>query len=219
LQAAKAWSGADSGDEALLSAVQDGNLARKTLAEALKLRSHSQRATGCGVVNMVNAYYSLDPLDFCAYAKTWTAEWESQPQLSRPRILLLGDIPSGGLLHALVEAEDAVVSVEDHWLGERAAVQPIDESPGLLAAIAGHSMQCAVTPRHHSRPQSELWLKQMMDRVDAAVFFHGHSDSVEGWDYPWQSRVLTEHQKPFLRLRDLSESSRNTFKAFRERLS
>jgi hypothetical protein len=59
----------------------------------------------------------------------------------------------------------------------------------------------------------------MLDRFGAALFFYSHSDSVEGWDFPWQSQVLTEHQKPFLLLRDLSESSRNTFKAFRERLS
>jgi benzoyl-CoA reductase/2-hydroxyglutaryl-CoA dehydratase subunit BcrC/BadD/HgdB len=218
-QEAKKWSGVDSGSEALGAAVGSCNQARKALAEGLKLRSQSQRATGCGVIDLVNAFYSLDPADFCDYAKTWSADWEAKRTLSGSRILLLGDIPTDGSLHAFVEAENARVSVEDHWLGERAAIQPIDESAEAIAAIADYYMNCIVTPRHHSRPQGEVWLQQMSDRFDGAVFFYSQSDSVEGWDYPWQSHFLTEHGKPFLVLRDLSEASKSTFKAFLERLS
>ncbi len=218
LRAAIAWSGEDLGEGALKAAIAASNLARLALAEGLKLRSLLQRATGCGVVNLASAFYALDPLDFCDYAQTWSADWKSKPKLSCPRIMLLGDIPSGELLHAFVEAENAVVSVEDHWLGERAAVEAIDESADAISAIAEHYMLRTVTPRHHSRPQSEAWLRQMSGRFDAALFFYSQSDSVEGWDYPWQSHLLTEIQKPFLRLQDLSEASKNAFRAFLERL-
>jgi benzoyl-CoA reductase/2-hydroxyglutaryl-CoA dehydratase subunit BcrC/BadD/HgdB len=219
LQTAKGWSGANSGDEALGAAIRAFNLARQALAEGLKLRSQSERATGCAVMALANAFYSLDPQAFCNYAKTWSADWGARPKLSGSRILLLGDIPSDGSLHSFVEAENAVVSVEDHWLGERAAVQTIDESADAMAAIAEHYMGCTVTPRHHSRPQSEAWLKDMLDRFDGAIFFYSQSDCVEGWDYPWQSHWLTEHKKPFVLLRDLSDVSKNTFQAFLEKLS
>ena len=136
-QSAKDWSGKDFGEADLRAAIEDANQARQTLAEGLKLRSQWQCATGCAVMDLVNAYYSLEPREFCEFAKTWSAAWKAKPTFSAPRILLLGDIPAGGALHSFIEGETAVVSVEDSWLGERAAVQPMNAEQDIMAAIAG----------------------------------------------------------------------------------
>ncbi|MGP0074522.1 MAG: 2-hydroxyacyl-CoA dehydratase [Bryobacteraceae bacterium] len=202
--------------EALLSAIAEGNAARHAIGGLLQEREgHAPRLRGSEALVLIGAWYFMDRSEYALRAQEALREIQKRPPLAGPRILIKGTPLDSPDFCAAIESHGAIVVAEDDWWGSRAAGLDIDTSIDPIRAIFEKYYFDAPSPRVFPSEIADAWFHRKAAEVDGVIFYLPHEDDVLGWDYPRLRASLDERTIPHLMLRD--ESS-DEIGAFIERL-
>ncbi|MES1203261.1 MAG: 2-hydroxyacyl-CoA dehydratase family protein, partial [Pseudomonadota bacterium] len=112
-------------------------------------------------------------------------------------------------LHEAVESAGGRIVAEDDWWGARAPGGDVSlDLPPMEALLAKY---CLDTATADSYPVEDrlAWFEQAAQRsdVDGVIFYIPPSDLRYGWDYPRLRASLQEQEKPFLLIREDTNTS------------
>jgi benzoyl-CoA reductase/2-hydroxyglutaryl-CoA dehydratase subunit BcrC/BadD/HgdB len=193
-------------EQALSTAIAEGNAARQAIRGLLKQREdRAPRLSGAEALVLIGAWYFMDRSVYARLLQDALREIEARPPLEGPRILIKGPPLDSPTLSALIESHGAIVVAEDDWWGSRAAGQNIDPSMDPIRAIFEKYYFDVPSPRVFPSAIADDWFCRKASEVDGVIFFLPPDDDVLGWDYPRLRDFLDERAIPHLMLR--SEAS------------
>jgi benzoyl-CoA reductase/2-hydroxyglutaryl-CoA dehydratase subunit BcrC/BadD/HgdB len=193
-------------DQALSSAINEGNAARCAIRGLLQHRDGSApRLSGSEALTLIGAWYFMDRSAYAGLVQDALGQIQTRPPLRGPRILIKGPPLDSPALCALIESHGAIVVAEDDWWGSRAAGHDIDASMDPVRAIFEKYYFDAPSPRVFPSAIADDWFCRKTSEVDGVIFYLPPDDDVLGWDYPRLRAFLDERAIPHLMLR--SEAS------------
>ena len=130
-------------------------------------------------------------------ARAAADELATRPVLDGPRVLIIGAVPDHLVLHQALESHGAVVTGEASAWGSRAAGADVSTAQDPMTAIFDRYYATAQGARRPP-PEGDGWVERALDEVDGVVFSLPANDSVYGWDYPRQRRLVEARAIPHL---------------------
>ncbi len=201
-------------DQALSSAITEGNAARRAIRGLLQHREGlAPRLSGSEALALIGAWYFMDRSAYACLVQDALAEIGARPLLRGPRILIKGPPRDSPALCTLIESNGAIVVAEDDWWGSRAAGHDIDTSMDPIRAIFQKYYFDAPSPRVFPSAIADDWFCRKTSEVDGVIFYLPPDDDVVGWDYPRLRAFLDERAIPHLMLRSEDSEQIQAFSA------
>lgn len=184
------------------AAVEESNAARAAVRRLLALRGESPRLAGTEALPLLGAFHLMDRTHYAALAARAADEAARRAPLPGPRLIVAGAWRDDERLHALLEAQGAVVVGEDGGWGTRGAGHDIARSTDPVAAI--FEKYYGDGPSVRQFPDADrAWLHDIRaSAIDGVVFYLPPDDSVAGWDVPREQQRLDALGIPSLVIRD-----------------
>ena len=190
-------------DADLAVAIQEANAARAAARRLLHLRQGRPRVKGTEILPLVGALHIMPYAQYTSLADLAFDELASRPVLDGPRVLIIGAVPDHLVLHQALESHGAVVSGEASAWGSRAAEADVSTAQDPMTAIFDRYYAVGDGARRPSA-EEDAWVERALDEADGVVFSLPADDSVYGWDYPRQRRLVDARAIPHLVLRHVS---------------
>ncbi|HEX5228372.1 MAG TPA: 2-hydroxyacyl-CoA dehydratase family protein [Bryobacteraceae bacterium] len=195
-------SGRAIGEEALRTAIEEGNAARRAIRVLLQLRAGPRpKLSGSEALALIGACYFMDRSEYAKLAWEAAEEIDARDSLQGPRILIHGTPQDNLDFCTAVEAQGAVVVAEDDWWCSRAAGRDIEINNDPLQAIFEKYYLDAISPRVFPAASDDDWFLHAASTVDGVIFYLPPDDDVLGWDYPRLRAHLDEHSIPHRQFR------------------
>jgi benzoyl-CoA reductase/2-hydroxyglutaryl-CoA dehydratase subunit BcrC/BadD/HgdB len=185
----------------LHAAVTESNAARAAVRRLLALRRPVPRLTGVEALALTGSFFLMDRGEYAVLAGDAAGEAEARAPLVGPRIVLAGAWLDDDRLHALVEAQGAVVVGEEGGWGSRGAGRDIACGQDPVAAIFDKYYRDGPSVRQFDIGTSWLCDAAASD-VEGVIFYLPPDDSIAGWDVPRQREQLAARGIPSLIVRD-----------------
>jgi benzoyl-CoA reductase/2-hydroxyglutaryl-CoA dehydratase subunit BcrC/BadD/HgdB len=188
--------------------IDAANAARAAARCLNELRRREPRVAGSEALQILGAFWQLPPAHYVELARAAAEAIGKRTPLPGPRVLLAGAPVDTPDLHAVVEAEGAVVVAELSPYGSAAAGEDVELAAATAAdglaeafgALAEKYRRDSITPRTPAA-LLERRLEALFDGVDAVIVCLPPDDAVFGFDYPALRALLARRGLPHAVLR------------------
>jgi len=188
------------GDEAALRAAIAASNQRRGLLRQLAGRRREVALPGADVLAAYAASRMLPPDRFEPRLSALLAS--PGRAASGPRIVIAGSAHDDAGLHALLEANGAIVVGDHHGAGEPAIGDAIDTGAPPLQALLTYYRATRAGARAFTDMAADLLAFAKAARADGVVFSYLPEEEALTWDYPEQARALAKAGIAFTRLGD-----------------